>query len=116
MNGGAIQSYAGGWNVCPDWVIQQVGDFNGDGKADILWRQTGTGLVVDLADEWRSRESYAGGWNVAPDWVVQRVGDFNGDGKADILWRQTGTGVVSIWLMNGGPSSPTRPGWDSTTG
>ena len=32
--------------------------------------------------------------------------DFDGDGKNDILWRKTSTGSVSIWLMNGGASSP----------
>jgi len=23
-----------------DWTIAKVGDFNGDGKADLLWRDT----------------------------------------------------------------------------
>ena len=25
----------------------EIGDFNGDGRSDILWRQNGTGLIAD---------------------------------------------------------------------
>src|SRR5882672_9635573 len=63
-------------------------DFNGDGKADILWRQNGTGSTSIWLMDGGTIQSTAGGWNVTTDWVVQAVGDFNGDGKADILWRQ----------------------------
>ncbi|KJU86574.1 hypothetical protein MBAV_001232, partial [Candidatus Magnetobacterium bavaricum] len=27
------------------WQIKGIGDFNGDGKSDILWQNTKTGLV-----------------------------------------------------------------------
>ena len=37
----ALDSLASGPpGVSLDWAIQDVGDFNGDGKADILWRHT----------------------------------------------------------------------------
>ena len=39
MNGTASAAPARG-SVAADWTIQGVGDFNGDGKADILWRHT----------------------------------------------------------------------------
>jgi hypothetical protein len=29
--------------VSADWRIKQLGDFNGDGKTDILWRNQVTG-------------------------------------------------------------------------
>jgi hypothetical protein len=32
------------------WTIQGVGDFNEDGRADILWRQTGGQVAVWLMD------------------------------------------------------------------
>jgi FG-GAP repeat len=28
-----------------DWHVQGVGDFNGDGNSDVLWRQDGSGQV-----------------------------------------------------------------------
>ena len=78
-----------------------VGDFNGDCKSDILWRNTGTEQVY----EWlMNGTTFTGGGSpgtLTSDWVIQGVGDFNGDGKADILWRNSTTGEVDIWLMNG---------------
>ena len=65
-----------------------MGDFNGDGKADILWRHTSGAVAI-----WFMNGSHIAGMgslgNISADWVVERVGDFNGDSKADILWRNT---------------------------
>jgi len=76
-------------------------DFNGDGKVDILWRNTTSGVV---AAWFMSGLKIVGGAvspdTVGPDWTIQGVADFNGDGKADILWRHT-SGLVAIWLMDG---------------
>jgi len=82
--------------------VAGVGDFNGDGKADILWRNTSTGMVTMWLMNGTSKISEAtvlSAGNTA--WTVAGVGDFNGDGKADILWRNTSTGMVTMWLMNG---------------
>ena len=84
------------------WQVQGVGDFDGDGKADILWRNTSTGenyiyLMNGLTI------ARPGSINSVSDqaWQVKGIGDFNGDGKADILWRNSSTGENYIWLMNG---------------
>ncbi len=86
------------------WVIQGAADFNGDGKADILWRDIQTG---DL-ELWGSNSgsAYSGftgqDLGVVPmHWNVQQFADFNGDGKADLLWRD-GNGDVGLWLSASG--------------
>ncbi len=77
-------------------------DFNGDGRADILWRSTSTGQEAIWL---MNGASVAGSGTFATvsgtSWHIVGTGDFNGDGKADILWRNVATGANVIWLMNG---------------
>ena len=48
-----------------------AGDFNGDGKSDILWRQATTGVITIWLMNGGAVQSYAGGWTVPTDWVIQ---------------------------------------------
>jgi hypothetical protein len=83
-----------------EWAIQGVGDFNGDAKADILWRETSSGAVGIWLMDGTTLVSTAIPASPPLEWVIQGVGDFNGDGRADILWRE-GDGALAIWLMDG---------------
>jgi hypothetical protein len=78
-----------------------VGDFNGDCRSDVLWRN----ITTEQVDIWLMNgttfASSGSPGSPTSDWVIQGTGDFDGDGKADILWRNTTTGQVYIWLMNG---------------
>ena len=84
------------------WQTAGVGDFNGNGMSDILWRNTKTGDVV----LWEMNGlTIAQNAFVVPglslQWQTAGIGDFNGDGMADILWRNTKTGDVVLWEMDG---------------
>jgi autotransporter-associated beta strand protein len=81
------------WSTGVTWVDVQVGDFDGDGKMDIVGRAQEIG-------QWWIAQSTGGSftnhlwatWSTAATWVDVHVGDFNGDGKADITGR---------WLQGG---------------
>ena len=57
--------------MAKNWVVQAVGDFNGDGKADILWRQNGTGNASIWLMNGGTVLAYVGGWTVGLDWGIQ---------------------------------------------
>lgn len=91
--------------VNSSWAMVGVGDFNDDGKADMVWRNA-SGQIA----EWQMNGSAVAssgfvtsqGTVVAPDasWHIVQIGDFNGDAKSDILWRSD-SGAMAEWLMNG---------------
>jgi hypothetical protein len=79
-----------------------VGDFNGDGKADLVWRNNTTGDTILWAMNGATVTNASGNFNTVPaPWQIAGVGDFNGDGNSDIMWRNMSDGQDSIWLLNG---------------
>jgi hypothetical protein len=85
-------------------VLPVRGDFNGDGKADILWRNTSTGenaLWLMDGPTLTSNNSISPVPATTPGWTITGVGDFNGDGKADILWRNASSGENYLYPMEG---------------
>ena len=77
-------------------------DFDGDGRADILWQNSTTHDVVVWLMSGATKLSAAFvATGVDPNWKAVGEGDFDGDGKADVLWQNSATGGVVVWLMNG---------------
>ena len=86
------------------WKIKGTGDFNGDGKSDILFQNTIDGAVY--AWEMDGLKLVAGGADsvgsaVGTVWQIKGTGDFNGDGNSDILFQNILNGACYVWEMKG---------------
>ena len=85
-----------------DWQVVGTGDSNGDGHADILWRNVANGQNA----HWQINDGLLTANLGVPqvsdlNWVIVSNGDFDNDSKADILWRNSSTGQMALWRMNG---------------
>ncbi|WP_275896060.1 M10 family metallopeptidase C-terminal domain-containing protein [Sphingomonas crusticola] len=99
-HGDQIQQSVYNGSADPSWNIIETGDFDGNGSADFLWRNTNGTIAIWNAT---GNGSFVGGYvdaSVGNGWKVAAVGDINGDGKADLLWRYD-DGSISSWSSNG---------------
>jgi len=97
------ESSAGGANSPCDATtavrsVAVVGDFDGDGKSDVLWRNT-NGAVAIWKMNGVKAPSYLFPGSAAAAWHIIGSGDFDGEGHADILWHND-NGGVAVWLMD----------------
>src|SRR5437660_200903 len=71
------------------WVDVQVGDFNGDGLADIVGRADEFGQWwVGLSNGSTMFTNHLWGtWSTSVRWDDVQLGDFNNDGKMDLAGR-----------------------------
>ena len=82
-------------------VAVAVGDFNGDGRPDIVTANAAAGsvsILLNKGDGTFTNKGDVAPLNFHPEDVV--VADFNGDGRADLATADP-TGTVSIVLGNG---------------
>ncbi|MEU4874702.1 trypsin-like serine protease [Streptomyces sp. NPDC021608] len=105
---GASVKAGTGWNNYN--VVRGHGDFNGDGRADLIARNKTSGAVYLFRGRGVSGTSaFAPGLKVAT-WsnttynAFATVGDVNGDGKADLLAR-TPAGTLYLYRGNGSTGS-----------
>ncbi|WP_246669931.1 FG-GAP-like repeat-containing protein [Arthrobacter zhaoguopingii] len=114
--GGGVR-IGGGWASMN--ALETPGDFNGDGKADVLARERATGTL------WLYPGNGAGGWlprlRLGSNWNTMNSivgpGDFNGDQFVDVLARERATGTLWLYRGNGTggwlPRVPVGGNWNT---
>jgi Putative Ig domain/FG-GAP-like repeat/Glucodextranase, domain B len=83
-------------------VCRIDGDFNGDCKADLLWRNSASGENV----AWYLNGATVVGLESLPTikdpaWRLAASADFNHDGAPDLIWRNPSTGQNVVWYLRG---------------
>ena len=105
MDGGSVVEAGRGWaNLTKrtDWRPVGVGDFNNDGRDDVLLRRA-DGAWLYYAMSGRRVIAGESGWANLPralDWRVAGIGDFDGDGRDGVLLRHLG-GAWRLYPMEG---------------
>ena len=75
-------------------------DFDGNFKADLLWRANAGGAYgIWLMNG--TAATVTAGIGLAAPWQVSHTADFSGDGRHDLLIRNATSGSTVMWLMNG---------------
>lgn len=118
MDGGHIVGEAHVTDITTSWQTLAVGDFDGDGKADIAtWdteSQFGSSVTIYLMDGATVKSQTTVGF-LSPSFdTVQLVDDLNGDGTDDILFR-TDNGFFFSWTMSNGFPAEESFGFDAIT-
>ncbi len=86
----------------PEFRVTITGDFNGDGRQDLMWRDpSGSRTYVWLMDGPRMLSEIQGP-PVPTGLLAAAAGDFNGDGVEDVAWYEESQGTVEIWYMGAG--------------
>jgi hypothetical protein len=83
-----------------------VGDFNGDGKSDILW-QNPTTKAIEITEMSGSTVINTPMVQGTANLTAVATGDFNNDGFSDILFKNA-SGQAVIWFMYGDTHTGTK--------
>jgi hypothetical protein len=102
-------------------TITIKGDFNGDGKSDLIFQDNSGFLAAWFMDGFTLKSAdFLAPKNVDDsNYRIAGSGDFNGDGQEDLVFQHT-DGTLAVWIMNGitetdatmlNPSNPGDRNW-----
>ena len=107
MDGGSIRS-GRGIAAPPSASPRALGDFNADGRADIV--------VASAQDIWIYMGTSGGGFvsgyvaTFPAGWNLVGTDDVNADNRADFVWHHPTTGEIYSWIMQGSAIQSGRGG------
>jgi hypothetical protein len=106
MTGGVFGAVVGLPRAPVEWQIVGAGDFNADGKDDIVWQNNLTGARVVWNLNANGVVIGSRGLGIVPlEWSIAGTGDYNSDQQDDILWENKVTGERVVWFMDSQHSS-----------
>ncbi len=76
------------------------GDFDADGRTDLLWRSRATGEISACLMNGQTIKGCATPFAATLSWGLLGAVDVDGDGRSDVVFR-TATGAVQVCFMNG---------------
>ncbi|HXH01520.1 MAG TPA: FG-GAP-like repeat-containing protein, partial [Xanthomonadaceae bacterium] len=100
MSGAVPIRYSAAFTEPAGYARVATGDFNGDGRLDIVWaRGTDRHLLLWQGDGNGFTQVAIG--NYSAGWQVVEAGDIDADGKSDLLLQKAGSGLTAYWIMSG---------------
>ncbi len=107
MNGavrvGAPVPLRGGAVLDPGWDLSATGDLDGDGRPDLVWRNSSSGKIVIWTMDGPLKTGALvpqPGQAADGNWALVATGDYNDDGDSDFLWYNATSGRLVTWYMN----------------
>ncbi len=102
------------------WKAVGIGDFNGDGKSDIVFQnQTTNQIAIWFMNGPNYQDGVLMPYTPPAGWQVVGVGDLNGDGNPDLVFQNQDTFQVIVWYMRGSTylggsaiNATTASGWN----
>ena len=102
-----------GLGQVPDigWRIRTTGDFNDDGKADLVWQHDDGRLAMWFMNGYQLMDGRLLSPAIAGDidWQIAGSADFDRDGARDLLFRHRFSGAFALWRMDGATRIEGRP-------
>lgn len=99
MDGRSVDRSALIGGVGPGYTVAATGDFNGDGKSDMVWTSAARDIYfwTGNGNTFASKKvgTYPAGWKIVG------AGDVDGDGRSDLLFHNASTRQFSYRIMNG---------------
>ena len=104
LEDGSLSEYtqaAGGATLTTQWQGRGMGDANGDGKEDLVLRNSATGALFCWFMDGTTQDGGGQvGYNPGRSVDIAGVQDLDGDGTVDLLWRDVSGNNVYGWILD----------------